>query len=350
MEPNKFLGVAIDPRTKDEKSRDWSSDEVAMSSPIQWIEKKPSEWKFFSRRDQNGSSSCMGQSGVKMLGIENVEEENTYVELSAKPIYFHRENKPGLGMWQQNCLSLLCKPLACLESQLPSQKMHEAEINAEYVVSPEEADIAEKYRAGGYAFIPLDIDKVAQIVSQKKGVQIIIFFTADEYWNGTNRPKVLHPKLKKEDDEALRHGVCVTDYTLYKGQKALVFEDSAVLNGETGQRVITEDFFKTRCYGAGYLLALSNDHSVIEKPHYHFYKAMTFGMRNLDVKALQDILKYEGFFDSGIPSTGYFGSITAQALKDWQISHAILDFQNEMNMTKIRFGAKCINLMNAIYL
>jgi hypothetical protein len=341
-----FLGVVEDIRTPVQKSKDWSSDEVASSFPIIWEEK--TKYKFFSRRNQDGSSTCMAQSGCKMLGIENEKETGDYKELSATPVYQERSNKPGAGMFLQDCLSILSKPVACLESQVPSQNMSESQIDASYEKTKEQAITAGIYRAGGYAQIPIDIDKIAGIVSQGKGVQLIVFFEANEWW-GNKVVKIINKKLDKYAIATKRHGVCAVDFTMYKGQKALVIEDSAVLENEDGQRIITEDWLLKRCYGAGYLLELENDYSIENKPHHHFEGALKFGMRGLDVKALQDILKYEKFFPAYVPSTGYFGAITAKALKEWQLSHALFDFEKEQDMRKIRFGAKSMSLMNYLY-
>lgn len=48
-----------------------------------------------------------------------------------------------------------------------------------------------------------------------------------------------------------------------------------------------------------------------------------FGMTDKDVKALQDILQYEKLFPVNIESTGYFGSITLEAVKKWQAKYGI---------------------------
>jgi hypothetical protein len=347
---NFILGVADDPRPPEAKAKDWHFDEVATAIPVNWVEKTFKDLRFFSRRDQDGSGSCMAQSGAKVLGIENVVEENLYNEMSATPLYQARANKPTTGMWQQDCLSLMCKPVVCFESQVPSQKMSDAQMDAPYTITADEVAIAEEYRASGYAFIPIDIDKVASVVAEGKAVQLLMYFKADEWWGQTDGvPKILHPELTNMDVDALRHGIAAVDYLLHIGEKSLGIEDSAVLPTENGQRILTNTFFKQRCYGAGYLLPLSNNHSIINKPQYTFTKQLTYGMTDPDIVALQNILKFEGYFTSTIPSTGYFGPITAQALQKWQVAHNILDFQNVTDLTKIRFGSKSLTLANSLY-
>lgn len=344
-----FLGVAEDTRTIEAKSKDWTLEETASVLPVEWKEKTIDTARYFGRRDQDGSSSCMAQSGVKMLGIENTVEEGIFNVMSATPIYQARANKPGLGMWQQDLLSLLCKPLACLESQLPSQKLSESQIDASYPKTDDETSTAERYRAGGYAFIPVDINKIASVISQGKAVQLLMFFLADEWW-GYTMPKMINPNLAVWDSKSLHHGIVAVDFGLVNGVKSLFIEDSSVLEQENGQRIITEDFLLKRCYGAGFLLPLDNKHADINKPKHKFTTPLEYGMiKNKDVKELQDILKFEKFMLNSIPSTGNFLALTAQALKKWQVAHDILDFQNENNLTLIRVGSKTINKLNEIY-
>ncbi len=349
MENEIFLGVAPDIRTKEEKAKDWQYAETASAVSVIWKEKKLEEVRFFSRRDQNGSSSCMAQSGVKMLGIENVVEENIYEEFSATPVYQARANKPGGGMWQQDLLSILCKPTACLDSQVPSQKLGESQIDVPYTQTQEQIDTATEYKAGGYSFIPINIDKIASIISEGKAVQLVMFFARDEWWLNIE-PKIKHPELKNFDADALHHGICAVDYLLWNGQKALAIEDSSVYPNENGQRIITEEFLLKRCYGAGYLLPRTNQHAVVNKPKYKFTKPLTYGMlNNKDVKILQNILKFEGSMLNSIPSTGNFLALTAQAVKKWQVVHGIVDFINENDLTKIRIGSKSIAILNKLY-
>jgi len=42
---------------------------VASVNPVDWVEKKESEWRSFPIYDQNGSGSCVAQTMAKMMGI-----------------------------------------------------------------------------------------------------------------------------------------------------------------------------------------------------------------------------------------------------------------------------------------
>lgn len=86
------------------------------------------------------------------------------------------------------------------------------------------------------------------------------------------------------------------------------------------------------------------------KPKYKFTMALGWSYTPSDaVKNLQKILQYEGCLSKGYVVDGIFKDETARALKTWQISHGILDFQLESDVKKIRAGMKTIIALNSIY-
>lgn len=354
-ETPKFTGVVADPRSTIEVAQDFQHAETMPASgggPVVFPIKDKSQWRMFKRRFQTTSSSCMAHSGVKMLGIENSVEEGQFAELSARPVYQARKNRPGEGMWQQDLFEILSKPKACFEVQRPSNGLTESQIDAPYTETKEERATAEYYRANGYIFLdPTNIDEMARIISQGKAVHLLMFFTSKEYWR--EEPKLIEEDLTPDDVRSTRHGITGVDFFMYEGNKCLLIEDSASPSttiDKTGQRIITEEFLKARCYGAGYLLFRKNEAEAIPKPKYKFTKPLTYGMwSDKDIVALQDILKYEGLFPLNIPSTGNMLQITCGALKKWQVKHGIMDFANEPDVRRVRFGPRSIALANERY-
>lgn len=349
-----YHGAAIDPRTKEEKERDYTHEELASASPINWIDKTQEMWRKFSVRSQDGSSSCMAQAGVKILGIENHLEENNFIDFSALDVYDRRANKPGEGMWLQDMLSILSNFGATTEERMKSQDMNEVQMNAPVNRTVEDIALAKKYRAGGYITI-LDytnIDTIADIVLNKgKGVAIMIFGRLDEW---TDVPTIKDPNYNLSK-AVIRHGIAVVDAFKYKGEKAVLIDDSwGKFYGLNGQRILTESWFKQRCYGAGYLKNLSNkwqeEKPKPNKPKYKFTKSLFYGMRkDKDVVALQNILKFEQLFPQDTDSTGNFLSCTADSTKKFQIKYGIMDFAKEKDMRKIKVGPKTIKLLNKLY-
>lgn len=361
MENEQHTGGRIDPRSTVERMQDWPERETGLASAtsLVWniINLKDLVDPYPPRRYQKTSSSCMQQSGATVAGVENVPEGG-FVVLSAAPGYRSRSNFPGEGMYLQETLASFCKPYACREDQFPSQNMTEAEMNAvPTTLTADQKQTAEFYRAGGYFMLDLEFDKLAGIIAQGKAVEMILFFLKEEYWK--NVPEVVEKNLTNDPNDARiqRHGVAGVKYGLYKGKKAIVIKDSSgpsssiEIDGEpSGLRIITEDFFNKRCYGAGYLAFRKNEAGVTPKPRHTFKMPLWYGlMNNTDVVALQDILKYEGFFDLNTPSTGNMLQMTCSALRKSQMSNGINDFANEPDVRKVRFGPKSIALYNSLY-
>lgn len=60
-------------------------------------------------------------------------------------------------------------------------------------------------------------------------------------------------------------------------------------------------------------------------PKYTFKVNLEYGMmNNLDVRALQNILKYEGFMSKDTPTTGNYLSLTATAVKKYQLAYGLV--------------------------
>ncbi len=350
-----FPGVVEDPRSEDEKAQDYQTEEVmklagvsAQAEPVIWIEKRPEQWRGFLLRDQNGSGSCVAQTGGKLLEIENkLEEPNIdLIQFSAYDIYDRRKNKPAAGMWGADALNICSKFGATTEVLLPSQRMTESQMNQPVQRTPEMISVAQKYRAGGYLQLPLNIESIASFIQKTgKGVMIFVSFEYDE-WTDV-------PTLKYPGDRSLRHSITAVEPILWQGKKALVIEDSwGKFNEWKGRRVLTEEFLNARLFFAGHLLDLSNTPVPPSpvKPKFHFTKHLVFGMRNdKEVVGLQKMLRFEGLFPSNVDFTGNFLQITAKAVKAWQINHGIMDFANEKDMRKIRFGQKSVALANNLY-
>lgn len=311
-------GLLPDDRSKEEKSKDYQHAEVsAGASLVSWWAKSPAQWKRFAQRFQLTSYSCCAQAMAKVLGIENQKEEGKFMVFSALDIYDRRINKPTAGMVAYDALNIPCKQGLCLEEQLPSQRMTEEQMNAAVSRTLEMAATEAKYRGGGYVELPVDIDAVASILEQGKGV-FLLFNLGNGEWNH-DVPEV------KTWFIATRHAVAAVDYALWNGEKALIIEDSTgSFPSYPGQRVITQSYFKSRCYYAGYLLELSNDPYKRETIKHTFTQDLKFGMMSSpEVVALQGVLQTEGFFPTSIPRTGNYLQITANAVRDFRKCYSL---------------------------
>src|SRR3990167_4423797 len=123
-----------------------------------------------------------------------------------------------------------------------------------------------------------------------------------------NEPVIINSNLDLNALTTNRHSVVAVDFTLYKGKKSLIIDDS-----------------------------------------WGFASAMN-GQQNDDIKMLQNILKNEGLFPSNPNmNTGYYGAITAKAVLQWQIKHSVADLLELNSLAGRRVGEKTIKKLNEIY-
>ncbi len=77
----------------------------------------------------------------------------------------------------------------------------------------------------------------------------------------------------------------------------------------------------------GVVFVKSQQPAIITVPHFqHVWAApMQFNQTSADIKALQDFLKVDGDFPLNVPSTGFYGNVTANAVLKFQLKYKIGD-------------------------
>jgi hypothetical protein len=313
-----YIGVLKDPRSKREKKKDFKYDGLlAFGLPV-WEEKN--KFKSYLIKNQDGSSSCVAQATSKLLGIHEVVEGREYKNLSPKFIYTRRSNYPSGGMWFHNALEIACRDGACKEDLLPSDMTGESFMNDKSQESPECSVDALVYKAKNYIALPINIDTIAEVMSQGYGVLLGFRFDYDEW--------TTKPFLKQGSKLACHHGVAGIDFGLRGGEKVIAIDDSwGPGYGKGGQRFITEEFLNKRCTYAGYVVSLIYE-PLDEKFHYQWLKNMRFyGIFNSkkDVLALQRALQIKGYFPKNAKVDGIFGGITLKSVKAFQRSYGLKD-------------------------
>lgn len=353
LQGNKGTGAILDNRPEAEKLKDFRFEEIVASvSPVQWVEKPQAQWRKFPIFDQNGSGSCVAQTLAKLLGILYWQKNNEYVHFSATHIYQRRVNRPSGGMVGINALDIAREGVT-LEVLAPSQKMTDGQMDAT-IVAPYKQDVGKVFKIGNYVVLPIkDIETVASVIQQTgKGVMVWFYFLSDEW---TDVPFIRDAQLNQYASNISRHSVTAVDFTLYKGKKAIIIEDSwGQFYGLNGQRVITEDFFKARNFFAAYPIAFKFDEQQEEsgKPTYTFTKPLEFSpsfKTDPDVVALQNILKYEGMFPQNVDSTGYYGSVTAKGVYAFQKKYKVASDAELDSLQGRRCGTKTLAKLNELY-
>lgn len=367
IKDTRYIGDIPDERDETALARDYRPQELYDFGAVKWRRKQaPPGYQYtlggkyrrrFPVRDQDGSNTCVAQTHAKLLGIEEFNETGTFKEFSARPIYRWRNNRPWAGMSSIDAFGIGSKKGTTTEERLPSQRLDDSVMDAQALPwDATDAQIAYRHRGGGYVTIfnayagdTFSIDELAGAMeATKAGLAIHIFATFREY----NRfaPTIYEPGLLYEKS-TVRHCVTGVDYTLHNKEKAIVIDESwGNDSGSGGQRVLTESFLRERLRYAGHYLPLVNSELVGTKPS---AAAITKQLRWNDsgpaVVALQDILKFEGKFPSNVKSTGLFWTVTANAVKAWQLAHGFTDFAGTTDPRIIQFGPKSVALARTLY-
>lgn len=296
-------GLVKDPRPLEEQSLDYRPPDGA-ALPY-WREKPEKEWKKYTPREQNGSLSCVAQAAAKAL------ETETGIIPSAHPLYRPRENFPQGGMYVQNVGSIGFKTGTTTEVLDASQELNESALNRDITVQT-------PLKIGGYyfpfkKFIDQDdsaIGQIAMAIDANKHCIIIIHCYKSEW---VAIPKASNKPANQYD---FGHGICAVDYFMYKGERAILIEDSTGhFNSldKKGRRILTESFIKARVYDT-----LTFVQAPLPPP-FKFITTMRLGNKNGEVKKLQETLNTK--FASKLPklsADGDFGKKTDQTVKEFQ--------------------------------
>lgn len=362
----KLYQGAFDPRSEEEKQRDWHiSEAVAAASPVNWVEMKPSEVRQFGVQNQDGQLSCVAQTRRKLRRIMFKVNKGLDVDFSALHLYRRRFNYPDGGMAAMDAVKIDRTFGMTLAPLMPSDGMSEAAANA-VKIEPYMDEVAKIFKTENeFVFTAGDLETIASTIqTTRKGVMVWFYFTSDEW--SREVPVVIDVSLNVYDARASRHSVAAVEPAIYQGKKGVWIEDSAHFGG-LNRRFITEEFFKARNFWASYPINLKFGAGVdtgTNKPVYTFTKPLVFiplspsgiisniplhEAQKADVIALQNILKYEGLFALNIDSTGYYGNITADAIDKFQRKYQVAPTSELDALKGKRVGDKTIQKLNQLY-
>lgn len=331
---NYFSGVLEDHRPEEEQKKDWYGEEV-MSSTVRWKEKE--NLRSYPIWSQGSTGACVAFTFAKLVAIEFESKTGTWVDFSPAFIYLLRENATKPGMNIHNAANLVKDHGTTLEAILNSQNMTEEEINA---LDPNQTafDMAEAISKviNSYLYLKPKADSVAQALHKGHGVGMILYANRDEYGDV---PIVKDEGLKYAEAD-IRHMITLVDF--YQDPdlgKCFRAEDSWGLgHGEGGRRVITEDFLEKRAVGLVYLDKF--EFVPYYESEYEFEENLQFGDQGEEVEKLQNFLKDKGYFPINQESTGYYYTITAKAVLEWQIDNDVDDVETLKELQGHYFGPK----------
>ena len=313
--PEQFnLGANIDTRLPEVAAeQDITAAEVIASAVVVQYKEIPKDLvRAFPIQNQNGKSDCVAETRRKLKRILFKVNKGLDLDFSSGALYRKRRNYPEGGMASFDAIQLDRDTGMTLDALVPSDPIiSEQSANA---IKPDayNDDVAQVFRtqSDDIVFGSGDLDTPAgSIQKTRKGVMMWFYFTYNEW--AREVPIILDSTLQLRDDRALRHSVTGVEPAMYNGKEGVWIEDSAHFGG-LNRRFITRDFYMRRNFWASYPIAFKFEPPVTLKPSY-----------DGSTKSLQDCLKVEGTFPSNVDSTGVYGPLTTQAVKDFQKKYGL---------------------------
>lgn len=312
-------GALPDDRDASEKMKDYLHEEVAGGfEPIVW-EERPMKSKYFYKRNQYQTLSCVMGGAVILL------EFYDGVIVSASDGYGRRSNYPLGGMSFPDLFRIMREGIA-LESTVPSNQRTEAEINKIQPVTSQILNERKMFKAGKSFMVSniKDMDTLASIIKHMP-VPSFWFFDENgmEWWK--ERPAPFFNFSGQFDPRVTRHQATFVDAILKNGQKTLIVQDTAGVGTGKGEdynlREITQEMLDKRVYAVGYILDDEDEKlqplPIYRRPVYDVIGQVKLGDTSEDVKKLQAVLIYEKVLKIKEP-TGWFGGLTRKAVIDLQ--------------------------------
>lgn len=305
MENIHHLGSIADPRTEEEKGKDFRFHNLYSLAPVNWVEKDPMTWRTAMQRYQFSSSSCVAHS------CDEAYEIVAQIIASARPIYSRRSNTPSLGMYPQNACDILRNFGTDTEQNVPSNGLGEADMNVP-VNTPTPLKII------GYGAINIDMEQLAQAIDLHK-VLILSMQLSWKEWQAVQGV----PEVIAGAQIAGGHELSAVDYTLYKGKKAIICKNHWVVNdqadgysikiGNQYYVVLTEDYIKARVDSAFFIVPPPP--APVDRP------LLKLGSTGEAVITLQ--AKINAVMGSALLVDGQFGRKTQLGLMAFQSSHGL---------------------------
>jgi len=251
---------------------------------------------FLEIKNQGNEPICVGAS-TATLKEEKERREQNFINFDMRWIYKECKKIDGLpnmrGTYFRSGLKVL-------------QKTGAKPLN--------EGDY-EPYRIGGYIKVEANAQSIKQAIYEY-GVVLAGFRGSNQGW----KDEFIRPP--KVGEQMWGHATALIGWN----EQYIIGQNSWGENRPgKGYFYFDENYLPFECWAV--LTDLPNNWKELignkEKPKYHFDNNLYLGLRNDEVKILQDCLKYDGCFPQDVDSTGYFGRITLNAVINFQKRYSI---------------------------
>jgi len=178
-----------------------------------------------------------------------------------------------------------------------------------------ESDAA-NYKIGAYAALDdISIEGIKRAIYEN-GVIQVLFKGTKAGWSYLLKGYIRTPKA---GETIWGHAVALIGWN----KNNLIGQNSWGSNWGDGAFFYFDEKYPIK-EGWAILVDLPSDFKFAKKPEYAFLNDLKLGMKNEEVKMLQECLKYEDCFPIKIESTGLFGSVTLGAVKKFQEKYSII--------------------------
>ena len=167
------------------------------------------------------------------------------------------------------------------------------------------------FRVGGYAKVNPDFQSIKEAI-YRYGVVLVGFTMSNEGWKNANIRKPYR------GERPFGHAIACVGFD----KDRVKFQNSWGSQwGDGGYGYFTKDYLPITAYCV--LIDLPNNWKDLigddeNKPKYYFGQDIQIRMKGEEVRILQNCLKWLGCFNPKVPSTGYFGHVTLEAVKVFQ--------------------------------
>lgn len=310
---NQFNGGAIQDNFD---SRDYQYKDIIAGAniPFDWsvgFDVEQFLTKKITVKDQKSSYSCGGQAWSYLAEVLEALNTGSYEERSAKYIYAQTAVQGGGSTGRDNA-NIFVKQGVARESVLSSYPATEPNLTASVDITTSIRQDAKSNLSLSYAQVALDIDSIAQALSNEKGVILGISGMNNGTWTS------VFPKPPTE--VIWRHWVFACKAKMIDGVKHIgIINSWGETVGESGVQWLSEDYFNSGHIWSAYTHVIK---PVIKN---YFNTNLHQGSEGIDVTKLQKLLKQLGYFTYK-DITGFYGKETKKAVLAFQYEQGIVMF------------------------
>jgi hypothetical protein len=346
------------PRRPDVRDYPFSPLEIAeATAPFNWQTGYDVEADLVAKltvKDQGQSGSCGGQAFAAYGQALRIAYAKDAAERSAKFLYSQvYVPVPGGGSSDRELARIaqgqgfgLEKDVSSYMGGNPPVTPTEAFMErAQDITGLARIDAAKDKISFAYAFPTINLDSVAQACAASKGIVLGLRGSNNGTWLDVS-PKPPSYAPAGLTNSPWSHYVYGGKPKIYNGKKGIwILNSWGVDVGIGGWQFLDEDYFASGAVWGAIVLIYNPSPSA--RPTHSFMRNIPMGEQSAEVLALQQVLAYDGEFN--LAPTGYFGSITAQAVLKYQIKNVVADATTLAELGGHNVGPATRKVLNAQY-